>query len=277
MYAAEISRGNPTAFLFLIDQSRSMSHSWGGSDKRSKAQEVADAINKLLYTLVMRCSKGDDVRDWFHVGVFGYGATVGSCLAGPLAGEEVVPISRLAESPIRLDAGARKRKRGEADATETAVRFPVWVEPTAKGDTPMCQALALVDGVVAGWISAHGMGYPPTVIHVTDGASSDGDPTAAAAALARHATEDGGALLFNIHLSSKRGAPVRFADSDAGLPDDHARRLFRMSSLLPEAVRREAAKEGYDVTDGSRGFAFNADLVSLVHFLDIGTRAANLR
>ena len=31
------------------------------------------------------------------------------------------------------------------------------------------------------------------------------------------------------------------------------------------------------MTDGSRGFAFNADLVQLIQFLDIGTRAANLR
>ncbi len=277
MYAAEISRGNPTAFLFLLDQSRSMSHSWGGSDRRSKAQEVAGAVNTLLYTLVMRCSKGDDVRDWFHVGVFGYGASVGPCLGGPLAGESLVPMSRLAESPLRLDGGIKKTKRVTSDTTEVAVRMPVWVEPVAKGETPMCEALALLDGVVAEWVSAHGMGYPPTIIHVTDGGSSDGDPTARAAALTRHETEDGAPLLFNIHLSSKRGTPIRFADAETDLPDEHARRLFRMSSVLPAPLRSEAAKEGFPVTDRSRGFAFNADLVSLVSFLDLGTRASNLR
>ncbi|HEY8369775.1 MAG TPA: VWA domain-containing protein, partial [Thermodesulfobacteriota bacterium] len=120
MYAAEISRGNPTAFLFLLDQSRSMSHSWGGSDRRSKAEEVAGAVNNLLYTLVMRCSKGDDVLDWFHVGVFGYGATVGPCLGGALAGESLVPISRLAEHPLRLDGGIKKAKRRASDATQVA-------------------------------------------------------------------------------------------------------------------------------------------------------------
>jgi hypothetical protein len=31
------------------------------------------------------------------------------------------------------------------------------------------------------------------------------------------------------------------------------------------------------VTEGSRGFVFNADLVQLVQFLDLGTRASNLR
>ncbi len=277
MYTAEISRTNPTAFLFLIDQSRSMSHSWGGGDKRSKAQEVADAINKLLYTLVLRCSKGDDVRDWFHVGVVGYGAAVGPCLAGPLAGEELVPVSRLAANPLRLTEQAKKARGGTGGLAGTAVKFPVWVEPTARGDTPMCRALRLVDGILARWTAERALSYPPTVIHVTDGGSSDGDPSTLAEALTRHATDDGHALLFNIHLSSKRGTPVRFPDAEERLPDEYARMLFRMSSVLPESIRREAAAEGFPVSEASHGFAFNADLTSLVSFLDIGTRAVNLR
>ena len=31
---------------------------------------------------------------------------------------------------------------------------------------------------------------------------------------------------------------------------------------------------GLPVTEGSRGYVYNADLVALVQFLDIGTRAA---
>ena len=51
-YTAEISRVNPTCFLFLIDQSGSMAESWGGEAGKTKAQGVADAINRLLQTLV---------------------------------------------------------------------------------------------------------------------------------------------------------------------------------------------------------------------------------
>jgi hypothetical protein len=279
MYKAEISRGNPTAFLFVLDQSKSMSHAWSGAEGRSKAQELADAINKLLYTLVMRCSKGDEVRDWFHVGVLGYGGDrVGPCLAGPLAGEALVPVSLLADNPLRLESRAKKARGKKAPADgEASIKFPVWVEPRAKGDTPMCRTLARAAEIVAAWTDEHDMGYPPTVIHVTDGGSSDGDPTAAAAEIRASRTADGQALLFNIHLSSKPGRPVRFPDSDEGLADDYARMLFDMSSVLPPPLRREAEREGFAVSDGSRGFAFNADLVSLVHFLDIGTRASNLR
>jgi hypothetical protein len=31
------------------------------------------------------------------------------------------------------------------------------------------------------------------------------------------------------------------------------------------------------VSDGMRGFVFNADIVSVIRFLDIGTRPSNLR
>jgi hypothetical protein len=31
------------------------------------------------------------------------------------------------------------------------------------------------------------------------------------------------------------------------------------------------------VTDGARGFVFNADIVAVIRFLDIGTRPSNLR
>jgi hypothetical protein len=50
-----------------------------------------------------------------------------------------------------------------------------------------------------------------------------------------------------------------------------------MSSELPPHMRSYAANNHYDVTEGSRGFVYNSDMVSLVQFLDIGTRALALR
>jgi len=84
-------------------------------------------------------------------------------------------------------------------------------------------------------------------------------------------------LLYNCHLSDVRAAPILFPDQEEGLPNNFARLLFRMSSVLPEAVRIAAEQERYRVSASSRGFAFNADLRDLISFLDIGTRAANLR
>jgi hypothetical protein len=85
-YSAEISRANPTCFLFLIDQSKSMLQPMAGAPEKTKAEAVADALNHLLYTLVLRCVWGNSVLDRFHVGVIGYGLNVLPALKGPLEG-----------------------------------------------------------------------------------------------------------------------------------------------------------------------------------------------
>ena len=64
-YSAEISRVNPSCFLFLIDQSGSMSDPFGGQAGRKKAEGVADAINRLLQNLVIKCAKSEGVRDYY--------------------------------------------------------------------------------------------------------------------------------------------------------------------------------------------------------------------
>ena len=77
MYSAEISRANPTCFVFLLDQSRSMEDRIGGDgDGQGKEHVVADAINRLLQELAIKCAKEEGVRDYFYVSVIGYGKTV---------------------------------------------------------------------------------------------------------------------------------------------------------------------------------------------------------
>jgi hypothetical protein len=72
-YSSEISRDNPTAILFVIDQSGSMDEQM--TSGKSKAVFVADVLNKTFYTLVTNCTKADGVRNYFNVGVIGYGGT----------------------------------------------------------------------------------------------------------------------------------------------------------------------------------------------------------
>ena len=116
--------------------------------------------------------------------------------------------------------------------------------------------------------------YPPLVVNVTDGQASDADPRPAAAAIRDLATADGPVLLFNAHLSSAPAPPIVFPASGEGLTDRYARHLFKMSSPLPPQMLEAARADGFEVSDGARGFAFNADLVSVIRFLDIGTRVA---
>ena len=112
-YQADISRTNPSSFFFLLDQSGSMSDPFAGGDTgRSKADELATIINRLLASLVIRCSKEEGVRDYFEVGVVGYGGRVQSALDGTLDGLGLVPVSRLAQQPLRVEDRVQKISDG---------------------------------------------------------------------------------------------------------------------------------------------------------------------
>jgi hypothetical protein len=115
------------------------------------------------------------------------------------------------------------------------------------------------------------------VINISDGEPTDGDPMLVAENLQRLSSTDGNVVLFNLHLSSQSSTPIEFPDTDSALPDDHARLLFRMSSSLPPHLKKAATAEGIPVSEGTRGFVFNADMVSVIKFLEIGTRPSNLR
>ncbi|MEV3906922.1 MULTISPECIES: vWA domain-containing protein [Streptomyces] len=276
-YTAEISRNNPTSIIFLVDQSTSMSDPIGGEVPQQKADVVADAINRLLTELSVKCAKEEGVRDYFHVAVVGYGATVGSAFAGSLAGRDIVPLSEVADNPARVDERSKKVPDGAGGLVETVVNFPLWMDPVAHGGTPMNRALQYAESLVAAWTERYPASFPPIVINLTDGESTDGDPTAAAEAITSHATADGAALLFNLHVSAAGGTPTAFPDTADGLPDSYAQTLFAMSSPLPSHMRSYAASQGQRVSETTRGFVYNADITTVVQFLDIGTRATELR
>ena len=275
-YSAEISRANPSMFLFLIDRSGSMADPFAGGGGK-KDQKVADAINNLIFNLTIKCAKSEGVRDYYHVGVIGYGEKVESALGGALAGKDLAPISAIADAPERIEERTRKTDDGAGGIVEQKVRFPIWFSPVSKGGTPMCEALKKAQSIVEGWLEEHPDCFPPIVINITDGESTDGNPLQSAEKLRELHSSDGSVLLFNVHLSSVKASTFEFPGSEGELPDQYAKQLFNMSSLLPEHIRGAAEAEGYMVTENSRGFVFNADIVSVIRFLDIGTRPSNLR
>lgn len=275
-YTAEISRTNPTCLLFLVDQSGSMRLPFGREQSIRKADGVSDAINRLLYGFVLRSTSGDHVLDRYYIGVFGYGKRIGSALGGELAGQGLVPVSAIATKPLRLETRVKKVPDGAGGLVEAQTKFPIWLDPVADSPTtPMCEALREVKKTIESFISSCPKAFPPIVINITDGAATDGDPEPLAAELRGLTTEDGNVLLFNVHISSKELPPIELPVSENELPDERARLLYRMSSPLPEKMIAEARSLEQKVPDGARGFVFNADLVSVIQFLDIGTRTGN--
>src|SRR5262249_20980127 len=209
-YSAEISRANPTCFLFLIDQSKSMLQPMAGAPGKTKAESVSDAINHLLYTLVLKCVWGNSVLDRFHVGVIGYGLTVAPALGGKLAGKDMVAISELARNPMRVE----QRAQTNPDGSVQNARFPAWFEPTRDGKTPTCPTRTRASTPLAGFLADHPKRHPPIVTNLTDGKANDGDPEPLAARLKQLSSSDGNVLFFNLHVSAAAGERIEFPDDE---------------------------------------------------------------
>ena len=212
-YKAEISRTNPSCILFLIDQSSSMEEKFSTNDgEKTKAEAVADVINRSLQTLVSKCTKSEGIHDYYHVGVVGYNGTgVKPVLSGPLAGKDLVPISLIGNYPVRIDKRIKKVPDGRGGIVERKTNFPVWIDAVSAGGTPMCAAFTHVIKVLQQWLKERPNSFPPIVINISDGESSDGDPVTLGRNLIDLHSNDGNVLLFNLHFSYQEPfATVRF-------------------------------------------------------------------
>jgi hypothetical protein len=283
VYEQTFSRTHPGCIVFLLDRSDSMKHPWQSSGA-SLAEGAARAVNKILLDLCVKSAKevGGSARHYFDIGVFGYGACptaggegVESALLGPaLGGQAIVPIPQLFDNPLRIT------EDNSVDAVAGA-RVPVWIEPVFGYRTPMCQAIATAGEHVFDWATRHPESFPPIIINITDGMVTDSPYDGAdlaewAARLTSIETGDGRALLFNIFLSPTVAPEVLFPVTPAGLPDPGPE-LFAISSVLPKSMIANARGARVEIDDGARGFVFNAGPATLVKFLEIGTRVADVR
>lgn len=272
-----LSRQNPTAFLFMLDQSGSMSDEFGDA---TKADRLASIFNRLLANLVIRCSKNDGVRDYVYVGVLGYGANGVVNLLAKInddGDDEILrPISWVAENPLRVEERLKKEDDGAGGILERKIRFPVWVEEAANGGTPMCQAFYEAGQAIAAFCNEYPTSYPPTILNITDGEANDGDPEELAKVLMKLHTEDGEVVVLNLHLGDSGKSELYFPSRLDALNDKLAKKMFNCSSFLPGLLLEEARRRNYAVDKESRGIMFNVDNpVAVIDFLEIGTRVAN--
>ena len=278
-YTAEISRVNPSCILFLLDQSNSMAEEFITTEgKKSKAQGVADVINRSLQTLISKCTKSAGIHDYYNVGVIAYGGMgVNPALgSGPLAHKDIVPISLIGNYPTRVEQRIKRISNRKGGFIEKKLNSPVWVEPKYGGVTPMCEAFKRAHGVINQWILQHPNCFPPIIINITDGEASDGNPVDYGRRLMELKSSDGNVLLFNLHISSASNKSIQFPSDKNKLPDEYAQELFSISSRLTPYMVKVICDEGGHADESSRGFAFNADFNTLLKFIDIGTRPKNL-
>ena len=278
-YSQEISRDCRGVFVFLIDQSKSMNKTFVQDDagrQISRAEVVADSVNRTIEELVNRCMRDEGVRDYFDVAVIGYGRTNRPefCWQGGLAGRRVVPISEVASNAELVETEIVTMIRGKPVTERVAVSH--WIKPVAVDSTPMNGALTLAHVTLSDWIARNPKSYPPVVINISDGMANDVETDAELLATALK-TADGNTLLINCHIADGGEASVVFPERIDELPSDpFARLLFQMSSPLP-ARHRAIIAELFERDMGAaemRGLVFNADAIALIKLLDIGTRPA---
>ncbi|WP_420149478.1 hypothetical protein [Spirosoma sp.] len=280
-YTALITRTTPTAFVLLIDQSESMAGEvlFNGITC-SKADAVAQVVNQILWEMLLRCQKGDDIRHYYDVALVGYGGqseTDANLLMQAPTGRRFLTPDELKAAAVR-DEAIQQTKTIRGQTITTIIKRPVWVEPVANSLTPMKSALELAESLVQEWIVTY-QGkdvYPPTVINITDGAASDAiadELLAVSNRIKALYTMDGNTLLFNVHLSDVSTEPLLFPSRAADLPaDTFAQLLYDMSSSLPTSYNPDIAQlTGKDAAGAYTGFCFNADVNALVKFMNIGT------
>jgi len=273
-YERDITRQHPALMVLLLDQSGSMQNAWlrGGT----KADGVAESVNNLIQSIVLMSVRQKEVRHYFDLAVIGYsGSTVASMFQGTDINNPIITITKANEivrRQIVTEGGLRIERH-------------VWVEARAAGQTPMCLALATAKDITEKWAAQHEESFPPIVLNLTDGAGNDGEPLPVAEGLLQVRTKYGSALLLNCHISGpldKRDGdkpeagsdkPILFPDEKFPLPSQYARDLFEMSSALPESFRRRAIDLEFDVTEGARGYMYNATKADVVRFLSVGTPA----
>jgi hypothetical protein len=241
---------------------------------KAKSEALADVINRMLQQLVIKCAKSEGIRDYYHVGVVGYGANgVKPAFTGNLTGKNLVPISEIADNPARIEERTKRTPDGAGGLVDTSVKFPIWFDPTANGGTPMTEAFRQANGIISTWLNSNPNCFPPVVIHITDGGSTDGDPTEEMKKLTEQTSNDGNVILFNLHTHARGTNSISFPGADTVLPDQYAEMLFNGASLLPNFMRDVAAQEfGINLSDGAKAFVLNGDIDLIITAIEIGTR-----
>jgi hypothetical protein len=279
-YRKQWGTPHPGCLIILIDHSGSMDDVFGGDQigaGKKKMDMVATVVNTVLDDMIRENTVGKDIKDRADVAVLGYnGSQVMSALPAGVGAGDFTSFSQLQNNPLDVETRTKKAMDDTGSLYDDLVFFTTWVKPVADGGTPMCAALKRTRQLAEQWAQQHTDNFPPVVVHITDGESTDGDPSQEFEQLRGVHTTDGALLLFNCHITEKANPKVEFPASEDMLPaDDYAKMLYAASSEVPEGAR-EIFKQatGVELTAGARGYIFNGDANSVRKLLKFGSSVA---
>lgn len=278
-YTAQITRNTPTAFIFLVDQSVSMSRMTILNGERiTLAEAVARIVNNQINELVCRCIKTTEVRHYYDIAVIGYGHEAYSGWNGLLGDRYFVSPEELKNNPYkRITVKEEKRTRKGIQVKE--VEKVQWIEAKCDGNwTHLHYAFDKAKELLEEWMETHHDKdcYPPTIINITDGQFNHATRehvVQQANELKSMFTNDGNVLLWNIHVTPDSVEQILLPTAKKELNGDtYSESLYDMSSLLPYKYNQAIANlrgENNDVRHVA--MSTNVDMSTLIQLMDIGT------
>lgn len=214
----------PALVIYLIDVSASMMMPMG---EERRIDVVMDALGAALRQMVFRSTKGSRISPRYRIAMYAYSDHVYDLLDG------IQSVDRVAHLGVP--------ELGTMRSTHTAKAFQA-AERLLQRELPNLRSSPA-----------------PLVCHMTDGEFTGEDPEPVAKRLQGIAVPDGRVLVENIFITDEFLAdPILDPRGwggvcgDTGLVSDYARKLSRMSSLLPESYCRTLRESGYRISPGAR-------------------------
>jgi hypothetical protein len=233
-YERSVNLAHPALIVMILDDSSSMSTSMAGtSDTRFQWVERYSGI--ILRELLARCIEVSGpalmVRPRYYLDVIKYGSSVKTWRAEHEGSEEV----DIGEAAKQFnDSGGAFGLGGNLGGTDAAAAFQFALQRIERA----LRKERFKDS------------FPPIVFHLTDGEShTDAEPIARQ--ITSLSSSDGNVLLVNAYIGTNTRLyyqdpfdfPGYLTEQEAGPSQDNLR-LFRMSSVIPQAMRENLFNDG---------------------------------
>lgn len=204
-------------FVFLLDQSGSMENEWVAG--KTRANQVATIVNKVIFELMMKGENPAGFRDRFDLLCIGYGSSVGVAMAAPF-------------SDLAIHSSQELRDVFSHNS-ETIPNYVVAKHDA--GGTNMSLAFEELEQILPDWVAKHADSAPPIIFHITDAENTGADPKDVVDRIKNIRTSVHETLVWNIFINNNtnNAAGATLVKDPNTLTDPQAKFLVSLSSQLP--------------------------------------------
>lgn len=250
-YSIFASTHSPMLVIYLLDVSGSM---LSAANTSSRIEVLDKALEKTIYRMYARSRRGNVITPRYRISMLAYNDRVFDVLNG------ILDIKELVETgiPEFVPSGT----------TDTASAFE-YAENLLKNELPKMDACP-----------------PPLVCHITDGEYTGKDPEPIAHRIMSMGVPDGNVLVQNVFISDDL-VKTDISDvhywkgilSSSELKAGYAKKLYTMSSTLPESYRTTVNEMGYNLEANARMIipAIDSELINLGFAMSASTPIASLK